>query len=113
MRKRGVADDRSRSSHDRGGRGRLRRPRPAPHPAHIAPALFPAEERAIAHAGAKRRHEFTATRHCAHRALPRLGLPPRHRSPGTSAPETQRPETQNSLVPRVETRGTRLFQNLF
>ncbi|MFF5175168.1 4'-phosphopantetheinyl transferase [Micromonospora sp. NPDC000089] len=36
----------------------------------------PAEERIIANAVAKRRREFTTVRHCARRALARLGLPP-------------------------------------
>ncbi|MEV5436007.1 4'-phosphopantetheinyl transferase superfamily protein [Streptomyces sp. NPDC052682] len=51
------------------------------------PALFPAEEREIAHAGYKRRREFTTGRVCARRALTRLGLAPAPLPPGpTGAP---------------------------
>ncbi|GAA1973216.1 4'-phosphopantetheinyl transferase family protein [Catenulispora subtropica] len=38
--------------------------------------LFPGEEAAIARAVAKRRREYTTTRHCARLALARLGVPP-------------------------------------
>ncbi|MGW0200337.1 4'-phosphopantetheinyl transferase, partial [Nonomuraea sp. NPDC003201] len=37
--------------------------------------LFPEEEAFIARAVDKRRREFTTARHCARRALDRLGLP--------------------------------------
>ncbi|MGD3110171.1 4'-phosphopantetheinyl transferase family protein [Streptomyces sp. YGL11-2] len=45
-------------------------------PPATSPPLFPVEEQQIAHAGDKRRREFTTARQCAHRALTRLGLPP-------------------------------------
>jgi 4'-phosphopantetheinyl transferase EntD len=38
--------------------------------------LFPEEEAAVADSVSSRRREFATTRHCAHRALARLGLPP-------------------------------------
>ncbi|MEU5305277.1 4'-phosphopantetheinyl transferase [Streptomyces noursei] len=56
-------------------------------PATAPNGLFPIEEREIAHAGEKRRREFTTARQCAHRALTRLGLPPIPVPPGpTGAP---------------------------
>ncbi|SHN15758.1 4'-phosphopantetheinyl transferase family protein [Streptomyces yunnanensis] len=56
-------------------------------PATAPNGLFPIEEREIAHAGEKRRREFTTARQCAHRALTRLGLPPTPVPPGpTGAP---------------------------
>ncbi|WP_281066904.1 4'-phosphopantetheinyl transferase family protein [Streptomyces inhibens] len=62
------------------------------------PALFPTEQQAIAHAGAKRRHEFTTTRHCAHRALARLGLPPTPLPPSPSGAPTWPPGITGSLT---------------
>ncbi|GIH27691.1 4'-phosphopantetheinyl transferase [Acrocarpospora phusangensis] len=44
--------------------------------------LFPEEERYIAPAVAKRRREFTTARHCARRAMARLGVPPAPIVPG-------------------------------
>ncbi|MET7339318.1 4'-phosphopantetheinyl transferase superfamily protein [Nonomuraea sp. NPDC005650] len=44
--------------------------------------LFPEEEAVIARAVDKRRREFTTARHCARRALSRLGLPPAPILPG-------------------------------
>ncbi|MER6951895.1 4'-phosphopantetheinyl transferase superfamily protein [Nonomuraea sp. NPDC000554] len=44
--------------------------------------LFPEEEALIAPAVDKRRREFTTARHCARRALARLGLPPAPILPG-------------------------------
>ncbi|MEU8999752.1 4'-phosphopantetheinyl transferase superfamily protein [Streptomyces caniferus] len=63
-----------------------------------APALFPSEERVIAHAGAKRRHEFTTARHCARRALARLGLPPTPLPPAPSGAPTWPPGITGSLT---------------
>ncbi|MGW1373972.1 4'-phosphopantetheinyl transferase family protein [Streptomyces sp. NPDC002446] len=67
--------------------------RPAP-----SPALFPVEERAIAHASDKRRREFTTTRHCAHRALSRLGLPPTPLPPAPTGAPTWPTGTTGSLT---------------
>ncbi|MFI6128213.1 4'-phosphopantetheinyl transferase [Micromonospora sp. NPDC051141] len=44
--------------------------------------LHPAEEHVVANSVAKRRQEFTTVRHCARRALARLGLPPAAILPG-------------------------------
>ncbi|MFG2286496.1 4'-phosphopantetheinyl transferase [Streptomyces sp. NPDC048595] len=69
---------------------------PTGHPP--SPALFPSEERAIAHAGAKRRREFTTTRHCAHRALARLGLPPTPLPPAPTGAPAWPPGITGSLT---------------
>ncbi|QLQ35721.1 4'-phosphopantetheinyl transferase family protein [Micromonospora robiginosa] len=45
-------------------------------------ALHPAEEHVVANSVPKRRREFTTVRHCARRALARLGLPPAPILPG-------------------------------
>lgn len=53
-----------------------------PPDAGLFPALFPAEQEAIARAVEKRRREFATVRVCARRALARIGQPPVPLLPG-------------------------------
>ncbi|MCZ0994010.1 4'-phosphopantetheinyl transferase superfamily protein [Streptomyces noursei] len=74
-------------------------------PATAPNGLFPIEEREIAHAGEKRRREFTTARQCAHRALTRLGLPPTPVPPGpTGAPPGPRHHRQHHPLRRLPRR---------
>ncbi|MGG2465994.1 4'-phosphopantetheinyl transferase family protein [Streptomyces sp. RGM 3693] len=67
-------------------------------PATAPTGLFPIEEREIAHAGEKRRREFTTARQCAHRALTRLGLPPTPLPPGPTGAPTWPPGITGSIT---------------